>query len=84
MEVDEEHEGRLFDICVSVRENPGRSPSVRYTAFRHIFTMAKKYPELANEIAGLAQDWHLDSLSPGIQRFITRMLRDPAIRRNSC
>ncbi|MBN1446452.1 MAG: hypothetical protein JXA28_00875 [Bacteroidetes bacterium] len=83
MEVGEEHEGRLFDVCVSVWEQPAKQPSVRITAFRHILAMAKKYPELANEIRGLTQDWHLESLSPGVRKSISRMLRDPALRRTS-
>jgi hypothetical protein len=81
MELDEDHEGRLFDVCVSVWESPAKSPSVRYTAFRHILGMAKKYPELANEIRGLTQDWHLESLSPGVRNSVSRLLRDPAIAR---
>jgi len=83
MELGEEHEGRLFDICMSVWEHPAKQPSVRITAFRYIIHMAKKYPELANEIAGLTQDWHLESLSPGVRRSVSRILHDPAIRRAS-
>lgn len=83
MELGEKHEGRLFDICMSVWERPAKQPSVRITAFRHIINMAKKYPELVNEIAGLTQDWHLESLSPGVRKSISRMLRDPSIKRTS-
>ncbi|MCB2205092.1 hypothetical protein KQI65_10110 [bacterium] len=82
MELNEEHEARLFDHCVSVWEQPAKSPSVRITAFRHIVRMAKKYPELANEITGLTQDWHLETLSPGVKRSIARLLNDPAIKRS--
>ena len=76
MEVGEDHEGRLFDVCVSVWERPANSPSVRITALKHILTMARKYPELANEITGLVQDRHLESLSPGVMKSVSRMLRD--------
>ena len=82
MELSEEHEARLFDHCVTVWEQPGKSPSVRITAFRHIVRMAKKYPELANELTGLTQDWHLETLSPGVKRSLARMLQDPAIRKS--
>ena len=75
IELDETHEARLFDICLSIWEQPGKSPSVRSTAFRFIMTMAEKYPELSNEITGLTQDWYLDTLSPGIKRSIQRMVR---------
>lgn len=78
MELDESHEARLFDTCMSIWEQPGKSPSVRFTAFRFILKMADKYPELSNEITGLTQDWYLDTLSPGVKRSVKRMVRDTA------
>ncbi len=74
MELREEHEARLFDNCMSMWEDIGKSPSVRYTAFRCIAKLAKKYPELSNEIRGLTQDRYLDTLSPGVKRSIMKML----------
>jgi hypothetical protein len=81
MELDEDQEGRLFDVCMSVWEEVAKSPSVRLTAFKFIVKMSEKYPELSNEITGLTQDWYLDSLSPGIRRSISRMLRNPVTSR---
>ena len=78
MELDETHESRLFDLCLSIWEQPDKSPSVRFTAFRFILKMTEKYPELSNETTGLTQDWYLDTLSPGIKRSIQRMVRDTA------
>lgn len=81
MELGERHESRLFDVCMSIWEQPAKSPSVRVTAFRFIVRMAVKYPELANELTGLTQDWYLETLSPGIRNSVDRMLRDPALKR---
>jgi len=81
MELGETHEALLFDICVSIWEQPGKSPSVRSTAFRFIVNMAEKYPELSNEITGLTQNWYLDTLSPGVKRSIQRMVRHSAAGR---
>lgn len=83
MKLGERHESRLFDVCLSIWERPSASPSVRITAFRHIVALAKKYPELANEIVGLTQEWHLETLSPGVRRSISRLLNDPALRGSS-
>lgn len=81
MDLGERHESRLFDVCMSIWEQPAKSPSVRVTAFRFIVRMARKYPELANELDGLTQDWYLETLSPGIRHSVDRMLRDPALKR---
>ncbi len=81
MELSEAQESRLFDRCMGIWEGIDKSPSVRYTAFRFIAKMAKKYPELSNEITGLTQDWYLDTLSPGVRRSIAKML--PAARSGS-
>ena len=78
MELNEEQEGLLFDLCAGLWENINKTSSVRITAFKFIAKMATKYPELSNEIAGLTQDRYLDSLSPGIKRSVSRMLKDPA------
>ena len=75
MELNEEQEGLLFDFCAGLWENISKTPSVRLTAFKFIAKMAAKYPELSNEIAGLTQDRYLDSLSPGVKRSISRMLK---------
>ncbi|MBE0646044.1 MAG: hypothetical protein IH600_18320 [Bacteroidetes bacterium] len=81
MELGETHEARLFDICVTLWEAIHKSPSVRFTAFKFIVRLVKKYPELSNEIAGLTQAWYLDSLSPGVKRSILRMASANRIRK---
>ncbi len=74
MELRETEESRLFDVCLSLWEAIHKSPSVRLTAFKFILKMAKKYPELANELAGLTQEWFLDTLAPGVRKSISRMV----------
>ncbi|MCP3930044.1 MAG: hypothetical protein GY705_13200 [Bacteroidetes bacterium] len=76
MELDEEYEGFLFDICMTVWETINKRPSVRFTAFKVILKIAKKHPELSNEISFLTQDHYLDSLSSGVKRSISRMIKE--------
>ena len=76
MELNEEYEGHLFNVCVSVWEKINKKPSVRYTAFKFILKIAKKYPDLFNEIAFLTQNQYLDSLSPGVKRSISKMINE--------
>jgi hypothetical protein len=76
MDLTEEQEGRLFIISVDIWEKIGRNPSVRFTAFQFILKMAKKYPELLNEIEFFMQDHYVEPLSPGIRRSVFRKLRE--------
>lgn len=74
MELSESQESRLFDVCMTLWENIGGSPSNRITAFKFIVKTAEKYPELQNELTALTQDWYLDTLSPGVRRSLKKLL----------
>jgi hypothetical protein len=73
MELNEESEGILFNICASVWEKIQKKPSVRFNAFKLITKIAKRYPELSFEIEFLIQEHYLESLSPGARKSILRM-----------
>jgi hypothetical protein len=79
MELNEEHEGILFDICVTIWETINKKPSVRFTAFKFILKIARNYPDLSNEIAFLSRNQYLESLSPGVKRSIARMIKEAAL-----
>ncbi len=81
MDLNDEHEGALFDICVSLWETIGKSSSVRYTAFEFIVKTAEKYPDLINELDFLSQNHYLESLSPGIKNSIERTIQALSIKR---
>ncbi len=74
MELSEEQEGFLFDLCMNVWEKIGKAPSVRHNAFRMIVKIASKYPDLSNEIALITQSHYLDTLSPGVRRAVMKMI----------
>lgn len=76
MDLNEEQEGRLFNICLNLWEGLDKSPSIRWTAFKFILEMGKKYPELSDEISFLTQDHYLESLSPGIKHSISKIIKD--------
>ena len=75
MDLNEEQEGYLFDLCVSLWEHLDKKPSVRFTAFKFINKTAGKHPDLANEIRLLAQEKYLRTLSPGVHRSIVKMIQ---------
>jgi hypothetical protein len=76
MELSEDQQGVLFNICADVWEKIAQSPSVRYQAFRFMVTIARQYPELANEISLFVRPQYTDSLSPGIKKGVLRMMAE--------
>lgn len=42
VKLNEEQEGKLFNICMNLWEGIDKSPSIRYTAFKSIVSTAKK------------------------------------------
>lgn len=76
MELNEEYEGFLFNVCVTVWEKINKNPSVRLTAFKIIVKIVKKHPDLSHEIIFLTQNQYLDSLSPAVKRSISKMINE--------
>ena len=74
MELDDDYEGELFNTCVNVWEKIGKKPSVRYNAFKLIVKIAKKHPDLSNEIILLTQTHYIDSLSDTVKKSIFKMI----------
>ena len=75
MELDEEDEGVLFNVCVNLWGKTNKRPSVRFTAFTFIIKMVSRYPDLSHEIKLLTDDRYLDSLSPGIKAVVSRTIK---------
>ena len=76
MELKEEHEGILFDVCVTVWQKLDNKPSIRFTAFKMLVKIAKGHPDLINEIAFLTQNEYLNSFSHTAQKSINKILKD--------
>jgi hypothetical protein len=76
MELDDEIEGVLFNICVTVWEKIDKKPSVRFNALKMIVKIAQKHPGLSHEVFLLSQNHYLDSLSPAVRRSISRMTKN--------
>lgn len=76
LELNEDQEGVLLDICMTIWEEIHKSPSVRGTAFQTILSIVKKYPELKCEIEHLTQPHYTETLSPGIKHSFYRLIGD--------
>ncbi|MGY5354574.1 hypothetical protein [Wenyingzhuangia sp. IMCC45467] len=75
MELDEEQEGKLFDICMSIWENLNKASAARYLAFKFIYKTCTKYPDLNGELAFISQNQYIETLSPGIQKIVKRIIK---------
>jgi hypothetical protein len=73
MEISEDYEGILFDICLTTWESTDKQPSVRSNAFKLMAGIVKNHPELAKELFYVTSPHYLDSLSPGVKRSITKI-----------
>jgi hypothetical protein len=76
MVLNEEQQGALFTICTDIWIKIGQSPSVRYRALMFMVTIARQYPELANEIILLSLPQYTDPLSSGIRKAALRMIKE--------
>jgi len=76
MEIEEEYEGKIFDLCMDIWEQINKTPSVRVNALKFIFKIAKKHPELSKEITFLTQAHYLETLSPGVKNSVSKLMKN--------
>jgi hypothetical protein len=74
MELTEDYEGKLFDICTGIWERTEKQPSVRYNAFKLIIRVIKKHPGLLKEITFLTEPHYTDSLSHAVKKSVSAMM----------
>lgn len=79
MELDEEHEGAMFDTCLTIWEDLSKQSSVRITAFRQLVRIAWNHAELKTELKHFIGDEYTASLSPGIKNSLERLVRKAGI-----
>lgn len=74
MDISGDDEGLLFDTCVRIWEKLGLQTSVRHNALKMMAKIAKKHPELKQELKLLTEPHYLDSLSDGVRRSVAKIL----------
>jgi len=75
MTLDDEQEGTLFNVAVSLWEQIGKNPSVRFTAFRMMAKIARDHPELASEMKLYTQPEYLETLWVTAKKSILGMIK---------
>lgn len=76
MKPKEKHDGILLNHCIDIWQQIDKTPSVRFNALKFIIKIVKKHPDLSREITFLIQDQYLETLSPGVKKSISRMMRE--------
>ena len=65
MQLNEKNEGIFFDVCMSIwKGGQTKQPAVRYYCGLFIIEMAKKYPEIKNELDYLTADYYTKNPLP--------------------
>ena len=67
-----EHEGEMYNQCVTVWKDLTLQPGTRYYAFLFLHRLLIKYPELKNELNYLFTLGYVKSLSPGIKKSVQK------------
>lgn len=73
LELNDDQVGIAFNIAVSLWENLGKAPAVRYYSFKLLVKIGEKFPELKPEIKALANDQYIDSLTRGVKHSIIKI-----------
>jgi len=76
MDLDEENEGVLFNVCLNVWKKINKKPSVRCNAFKILVKVAQKHPDLAREFVFITQNQYMNSLSSTVKKSISKMIKE--------
>lgn len=74
MDLNEQQESALFELCLSIWKEVKMVPSLRYNALKCLMKMMKKHPELENEIRFVTTDIYTENLSHGFKHSVKLML----------
>lgn len=74
MEIANDLQGRLFDICTKIWKATDKKPSVRHSSFRVLSKIAHDHEGLQNELKILSEDEYLETLSSTVRKSINKLL----------
>lgn len=74
MDLNEDQEGKTYDICTKLWTNTFKKPATRYLALKFIEKIVRKYPELIEDFKLLTDQVYLESLSPGVKYSVKKMI----------
>ena len=75
IEISEEYQGSVFNICIDTWTKLNKIPSVRWSALRLAMKITEKHPTLYDEIVLVTDERYLEPLSKGIKNIVRKNLR---------
>jgi hypothetical protein len=75
MDLNDNFQGQLFDICIKIWKKLDKNPSLRYNAFKLLFNISKNHPTLSNEIKSLTESHYVDMLSNSLRKSILKLVQ---------
>lgn len=76
MELNENLEGKLFDICLNIWGKVEKNPSLRYNAFKLLVRISKNHPDLHKEIKSLTEARYTEMLSDSVKKSIFKLNKE--------
>ena len=74
MELVQDYEAPIFNLCANIWKDIKNNPSLRFQAIKIMVAIAKKYPDLRHEIQLLTDTNYTDNLSDIIQKSIKKLI----------
>ena len=74
MELVQDYEAPIFNLCANIWKDIKNNPSLRFQAIKIMTAIAKKYPDLRHEIQLLTDTNYTDNLSDIIQKSIKKLI----------
>lgn len=79
VELNEQQEGILYNLCESLWKDVKQKASIRYRAFKMMIKIMKKYPELQTEFPFLITDYYIQNLSRGAKHSVNKLIHNPKL-----
>jgi len=76
MELNENFEEQLFDICMEIWRKVEKNPSLRYNAFKLLLRISKNHPDLSEKIKLLTEAHYIEMLSASVKKSIFKLAND--------
>jgi len=76
MELNENLEEQLFDICMEIWKKVEKNPSLRYNALKLLFRISKNHPDLSKKIKLLTEAPYIEMLSESVKKSIFKLVNE--------
>ena len=76
MELNENFEEQLFDICMEIWRKVEKNPSLRYNAFKLLLRISKNHPDLFKKIKLLTGAPYIEMLSESVKKSIFKLVNE--------